>query len=123
MNEFWSTKSMGIEVKSCLCKADKLSPVEREGAKMIENSCRKSGNQWIITYPWKHDPSLLPNNKAQAIKRLEATERELRKNPEDAKVYSQQMKEMEEMNFPKILHPKKKRSTKIQFIILVITLS
>ena len=33
------------------------------------------GNQWVIAYPWKADPKLLPNNRSQAIKKLEATER------------------------------------------------
>ena len=70
---------------------------------MIEESCTKSGNQWVIPYPWKRNLSLLPDNRQQAIKRLEATERQLSRNLEHAEAYRQQMKRMEQMNFaPKI---------------------
>ena len=63
----------------------------------------------MIPYPWKRDPSLLPDNKQQAIKHLEATERQLSKNPEHAKAYKQQMKEMEEMNFARKISPEEAR--------------
>ena len=70
---------------------------------MIEESCTKSGNQWVIPYPWKRNLSLLPDNRQQAIKRLEATERQLSRNLEHAEAYRQQMKRMEQINFaPKI---------------------
>ncbi len=87
MNEFWSTESMGVEIQPCLREAEKLSQAERQEAKLIEESCIKSGNQWIIPHPWKRDPSLLLDNKEQAIKRLETTERRLSTNPENAKAY------------------------------------
>ena len=51
MNEFWSTESMSVAIQPCLCEAEKLSEVEREEGKMIEESCTKSGNQWVIPYP------------------------------------------------------------------------
>ena len=63
-----------VEIKPCTCEAEKLTQVEREEGKTIEDSRKKSGNQWIIPYPWKRDPSLLPDNRQQAVKRLEATE-------------------------------------------------
>ena len=105
MNEFWSTESMGVEIKSCTCEAEKLTQVEREEGKIIEDSCKKSGNQWIIPYPWKCDPSLLPDNRQQAVKRLEATKRQLSRNPEHAEAYKQQMKEMERMTFAQKISP------------------
>ena len=109
MTEFWSTESMGVEIQPCLCEAEKLSQAEREEGKMIEESCRKSGNQWVIPYPWKRDPSLLPDNRQQAIKHLEATERQLSRNPEHAEAYKQQMKEMEQMNFARKISPEEAR--------------
>jgi hypothetical protein len=66
---------MGVQIEPCLCEAENLSQVERKEGKMIEQSCKKSGNQWMTPYPWKRDPSLLPDNRQQAIKRLEAIER------------------------------------------------
>ena len=79
--EFWTTESMGVEVKPCICEADKLSQVEREEKLMLEQSATKIGNQRMIPYPWKKDPNLLPDNKVQARKKLETTERRLQKNP------------------------------------------
>ena len=61
---------------------------------MIEQSAKKVGNQWMIPYPWKKDPNLLPDNKLQALKRLETTERRLQKNPYQALAYNKQMEEM-----------------------------
>ena len=99
LSDFWKTETMGVEVKPCICEADKLSQVEREEAEVISQSCQKVGKQWMVPYPWKKDPKLLPDNKSLALKRLEATERRLKSNPDQAKAYDEQMTEMVEMNF------------------------
>lgn len=80
--EFWTTEAMSVEVKPCVCEADKLSQTEREEKRLINKSAEKVGNQWMIPYPWQKDPKLRPDNKDQAVKRLESTERRLAKNPE-----------------------------------------
>ncbi|XP_068707431.1 uncharacterized protein [Montipora foliosa] len=41
MTDFWTTESMGVYVKPCSCEAGKLSQIEREEAKIIEESCEK----------------------------------------------------------------------------------
>ena len=64
-----NTESIGVSVQPCTCKAGKLSQIEREEAKIIEESCEKIGNQWLIPYPWEKDPRQLPNNKLQEIGR------------------------------------------------------
>ena len=92
-----------MAIKPCDCEADKLSPVERKEAKIIEDYCQRIGTQWLIPYPWKRDPSTLPNNRSQAEKKLEATERRLAENPEHAKAYDKQMTELTEMNFARKL--------------------
>ena len=86
-------------------RSRKVNPSGRGEGKIIEDSCKKSGNQWTIPYPWKPDPSLLPDNRQQAVKRLETTERQLLRNPEYAEAYKQQMKEMEHMNFARKISP------------------
>ena len=106
LSEFWTTESMGVAVKSCQCTASKLSPTEIEEAKIIEDSCKKLGNQWMVSYPWKNDPKNLPDNRNQAMKRLEATERRLERNSEHAKAYDQQIMEMNELNFARKLEEK-----------------
>jgi hypothetical protein len=103
LTDFWITESMGVEGKMCSCETKKLSPIESREAKIIESSCQKVGNQWLIPYPWVKDASELPDNKAQAEKKLEATERRLAKSPDHAQAYDKQMKEMSEMNFSRKL--------------------
>ena len=103
MSDFWATETMGVAVKPCVCDADKLSQTEREEAKLIEESCIKVGSQWMIPYPWRKDPNLLPDNRDLAMKRLESTERRLKKSPEQTEAYCKQMAEMESMKFARKL--------------------
>ena len=103
LSEFWSTESMGVAVKPCVCSADKLTQSEREETRMIQNSCKKVENQWMIPYPWKTDPKFLPDNQSQAMKKLKATERRLMKNQANAEAYNEQMQEMEVMKFSRKL--------------------
>ena len=106
MTDFWTTETMGVSIKPCYCDAGKLTQIELQEARIIEDSCQKIGNQWLIPYPWKKDPKFLPDNKSQAVKRLEATERRLQRNPEYAKAYDQQMVEMNELMFSRKLSQK-----------------
>jgi len=103
LSDFWTTETMRVAVTPCLCATDKLSQIEREEAKVIESSCQKAGNQWVVAYPWKRDPALLPDNKSQARKKLEATERRLMKNTEHAQAYDKIMVEMSETAFSRKL--------------------
>ena len=68
-----------MAVKSCFCDAEKLTQIEREKAKLIEESCIKVEGQWMVPYPWKKDPSLLPDNRELAVKRLVSTEIRLKR--------------------------------------------
>ena len=45
VTDFWTTETMGVQVKPSVCDADKLSQVEREDAKMISSSRKKVGAQ------------------------------------------------------------------------------
>ena len=56
-----------------------------------------------MSYPWKRDPKSLPDNKVQAVKRLQATERRLAKSLEIAKAYQQQFEEMNALKFARKL--------------------
>ena len=49
--------------------------------KIIEESVKLQGNEWMMTYPWKTDSSSLPNNYPQVRKKLETIERRLLKHP------------------------------------------
>ncbi len=103
MTDVWTTESMGVSAKSCKCNPEKLSPIEQHEKKIIEDSCQRVGNQWMIGYPWKRDRNLLPDNRSQAVKKMEATKRRLMKDPANAKEYDKQLVEMTELNFAKTL--------------------
>ena len=81
LSDFLTSETMGVMVKPCVCDADKLSQTERKERRMIEDSCVKIRNQWMILYPWQKNPNLLPDNKPLAMKRLESLENRLKKNP------------------------------------------
>ena len=87
----------------------KLTQAEREEAEIISKSCEKVGKQWKVPYPWKKNPMLLPDNKSLAMKRLESTERRLKKDPEQGVAYDKQMEEMKEMKFSRKLSEEEKR--------------
>ena len=90
-------------MRPCICDADKLSQIEREEVEIVSSSYKKVGDQWLVPYPWKKNPRLLPDNKAVATKRLEAMERRLKKTPEHAVPYNKQMNEICEMGFTRKL--------------------
>jgi hypothetical protein len=79
LSEFWTTEAMGVQVEPCVCEANKSSQEDREEKLMIKQSARKVGEQWMIPYPWKRNPTELPDNKEQAVMRLESTEHRLLK--------------------------------------------
>ena len=112
MSDFWTTESMGVEGKMCSCETKKLSPIEAYEAKIIESSCQKVGSQWLVPYPWIKDATELPDNRSQAEKKLEATERRLAMNPTHAEAYNKQMEEMTEMNFSRKLSSEELESYK-----------
>ncbi|PFX16886.1 hypothetical protein AWC38_SpisGene18824 [Stylophora pistillata] len=99
LTHFWTTETMGVKGKPCVCDADKLTQVEREEAEVISSSCKKVGAQWIIPYPWRRNPNLLPDSKSLALKRLEATERRLKSSPDKGESEDKQIREMLDMNF------------------------
>jgi len=89
-----------------------MSSEERAELKLIEDSCELEDNKWIMKYPWKRDPSSLPDNYAQVLKKLQSTEQRLVKRPEYAHSYDMQVKEMEDMKFSRKLTEKEKSELK-----------
>ena len=93
-------------------EAAEMSVQERAELKLIEESCELKESKWIMKYLWKRDPSCLPNNYVQVLKKLESIERRLMKQPYNANSYNAQIKEMEEMKFSrKVTEQEKKEWT------------
>ena len=51
-------------------------------------------NMWVADYPWISPPTILPDNKWQAVKILESVERKLTKNPEWIEKYQEQIDDL-----------------------------
>ena len=49
MSDFWKTEAMGVEVKPCVCEADKPTQAEREEAEIISKSWEKVGKLLTMT--------------------------------------------------------------------------
>lgn len=105
LTDFWTSETMGVGVQS-YSEDPKLSKIEIEETKAIERGCKLVNNRWVMAYPWKTDPKDLSDNREQAVKKLEATERRLQESPENAAAYREQMREMEDLGFARKLTEK-----------------
>lgn len=95
---FWTSEQMGVALNPCCSKPKRgekfMTPMEKTEAKMIRESAKKVGNQWRIPLPWHRDPEELPDNYTQVKAKLISTEKRLQKNPEYAKMYDDQVKDL-----------------------------
>eukprot|EP00057_Strongylocentrotus_purpuratus_P004640 XP_003729152.1 PREDICTED: uncharacterized protein LOC100889568 [Strongylocentrotus purpuratus] len=105
LTDFWSVETEGVRPEGCQCIESRLTRQEVIEEQVIRSSAHKIGKQWQIAYPWQRDPEMLPDNKWQAEKVLQSTEKRLARNPEHAKAYDQQIQEMEDMGFARKLSP------------------
>ena len=60
---------------------------------------------WVACYPWISPPSVLPDNKWQAVKILESVERKLTRNPDWATKYQEQIDDLLQRNAARKLSP------------------
>ena len=103
LTDFWETETMGVQYNDCQCTPMDMTKSDRDEYNIIYNSCMKEGKQWKIPYPWKRDPDQLPDNRAQAEKVLQSTEKRLARNPQHAEAYNKQMNEMVDLGFSRKL--------------------
>lgn len=71
---------------------------EQQDLDLIRQNLRydEDNKRWITKYPWIRDPHLLPNNYSSALATLKSTERTLRKDSAWAKIYADQIRDMEQ---------------------------
>ena len=106
LSEFWSTEAMGVKLKNCNCEPSnnlQLTPKDREQFDKMWESCEKVDNRWLVPYPWKRNPEELPDNRKQAMAKLMSMEKKLQKEGNNAQLYDDQMKEMEQKGFSRKL--------------------
>ncbi|KAG1650686.1 hypothetical protein GQR58_027818 [Nymphon striatum] len=103
LSEFWTTEALGVSCSKCDCSPSRLSPIESREAIAMEESCKKVGGRWQVSYPWVRDLSLVPIKAKYAERRLIATEQRLLKDPGLAEAYDRQMRDLVKMGFARKL--------------------
>ena len=85
VDEWWSTESFGTKY----CERTTGSKEDERAIKLLEENTVKNGGRYRTGLLWqeKESRTTFPDNKPQAMKRLQATERKLEKQPEVAAKY------------------------------------
>ena len=102
-NDFFSIESMGVNCDpkcgNCSCRkcpigGKSFTLKEERELHQIEEGLSFDSDHWIATYPWKKDPTLLPNNYFYAKKMLINTENRIRRDKSWETTYSDQIMDM-----------------------------
>ena len=98
---FFSTDNLGIkcnkDCKGCPPGSGSYTLQEEREMAIIEKGLRYNPlqRQWTITYPWRKDPSYLPNNLTAPLGRLRSIKRILLKQGNDSLLeYNKQISDM-----------------------------
>ena len=91
----------------CALVGHTYSFVEEQELTMIRNNLRYDveNRRWVTSYPWKVNPNSLPNNYRAVLATLRSTEAKLKKNETWAKVYSEQIEDLQKRGFARKLTP------------------
>ena len=105
VEDFYNIENLGIECKprcgGCKCGrcpigSKEYSIKEERGLELIDKNLKYDyqDGRWIAEYPWIKNPSALPDNRRVAVATLISTEKRLLKNPQHAKIYDMQIRDM-----------------------------
>lgn len=88
----------GCKCGKCPLPGHDLSFKEEQERHMIRSGLKydEQNKFWITSYPWLKNPETLPDNYNAALKTLQSTENSLRKDPQWAKTYTEQITDMKE---------------------------
>ena len=88
----------GCKCGKCPLPGHDLSFKEEQERHMIRSGLKydEQNKFWITSYPWLKNPETLPDNYNAALKTLQGTEKSLRKDPQWAKTYAEQIADMKE---------------------------
>ena len=116
VNDFILADQLGttISIKCGSCRCNKC-PIpghtysfnEEQELSMIKENLKyiREVKRWRTKYPWKTDPIHLPDNYPAALATLISTEKKLKKDPEWAKTFAEQIAEHEERGVARKLTP------------------
>ncbi|XP_043245749.1 uncharacterized protein LOC122393608 [Amphibalanus amphitrite] len=83
VSEWWSTESFGTRYRATAPR----SREDERAFKMLEENTTKDEGRYKTGLLWRESDASFPNNKVLAMKRLQATERKLEKQPDIAVKY------------------------------------
>ena len=86
--------------RDCTFEIHQISKAEQRELQFIENNLVLNPmlKQWTTVYPYKCDPRVLEDNRAQAISLLEGTEKRIMKSPETCVQYREQFQDLVRRN-------------------------
>ena len=93
ISEFYELETFGVQARDCPCSRVAMLP--NKAIELMENSCKRRGDRYMVGLLWPSDKSLLPNNYPLAEKRLFSLERNLFKDEAKAKLYDNAIMEYE----------------------------
>ncbi|XP_053392388.1 uncharacterized protein LOC128555057 [Mercenaria mercenaria] len=73
---FWEIDNSGLTIKE-----QPLTQIEQKVLKESEKDMKVEDGRYEVKIPWKTDPSNIPNDYEMAVKRLQHTEKRLKKEP------------------------------------------
>ena len=105
VEDFYNIENLGIECKPscggckwgrCPIGSKEYSIKEERELELIDKNLEYDyqDGRWIAEYSWIKNPSALPDNRRVAVATLISTEKRLLKNPQPAKIYDMQIKDM-----------------------------
>ena len=87
VKEWWSTEAFGTKYD----KSFSQSREDERALSILERTTKKLSGRYETGMLWKDDHVELPDSKGMALKRLQATERSLKRHPELARAYQETM--------------------------------
>ena len=93
LRSFWEIEASGTSPSPILSKLD------TSVLRVTEESLTYADGRYSVAIPWKESAPQLHDNYQMALKRLENTEKRLRKNPEVADIYEQTIEKYVEKGY------------------------
>ena len=89
IEKFYDFETLGVQAANCSCPKIAMSLDDKKAMNLMENSCKRVDNRYVIGLPWKKDKTLLPDNRVLAETRLRSLEKSLKRNPDKARMYNE----------------------------------
>ncbi|XP_043220281.1 uncharacterized protein LOC122380842 [Amphibalanus amphitrite] len=99
VRDFWSTEAFGTRYNM----KQPRSHEDRLAEEMMESTTKWRGDRYETGLLWKPDCVPLPNDRSMALRRLESTEKALRRAPEKAAAYRDTMREYLDKGYARLL--------------------